>query len=621
MSQKIGQKPAVSELKPLVWVLLGFIILRIYPLLAYSHSYLLVPDSGDTQFYQQWALKILQGEWSDGKAFYGLPGYPFLLATIYHLFGLNFLVISFLQFILDALTGVFLFLITRYTLAGDTKLVNAPALLQGRNYQLLLPYLAALSWALFQPSQAFSLILMPTAWTICLYWGIILLLAQRRGVLSSLLSLLIGLAIGIAAMVVATILALVPLATIACWCSQASLRTKLLVLPLLIAGVLIGTSPCWIHNRFVADEPVFLSAHGGLNLYVGNNALTNGYPKIPPELRATQSEMLLDSIAIAQKADGRELSHAEVSAYWSDRANAWITANPGDWLQLLGTKVANFWNAFEYDDLSALLIMRENGILLPGLAFWPLALLGLPGLVLALWRGNFTARLVAGGVLAHLLVLLPVFITERYRLPAAPGLIVLACVYLHTLVSAILSKKWTMPAICLLMLGLSAVLIFQPRDASLTYHNLYNSGRAALAAGKYELAERKLLEAEQFVPDNAEIQFSLGNLQLALENRHAAKLRYRRTLEFDPRHDRAWNNLAIIAMQEDRLDLAEKFIGQSIALAPTDAKSHYILALILEKLQRPEEAKAAAQKALELSPGQPDFVTLLQRLEQPKPKE
>ena len=54
-------------------------------------------------------------------------------------------------------------------------------------------------------------------------------------------------------------------------------------------GAVVGTSPCWIHNYFIAGEPVFLSAHGGVNFWIGNNPTANGYPKIPTGMHQDQA--------------------------------------------------------------------------------------------------------------------------------------------------------------------------------------------------------------------------------------------------------------------------------------------------------------------------------------------
>lgn len=602
--------------KQVLLVFLAVLAWRLYSLLAFAASPFLVPESGDMAFYHDWAMRVLHGTWDEGKAFYGLPGYPFLLAGVYQVLGLNFLIVSFLQLILDAISGVFIFLLARLALGiGGRSASGAASGADAWAFRSALPWVGALGWAVFQPSVAFSLILMPTAWTLCLYWGAVYCLARWGGMLTPGRALGLGLVCGVASMVVATVLALVPLAAVASFASRSIRRDKLLALPLLVAGVLIGSSPCWMYNRFVAGEPVFLSAHSGLNLYVGNNPLATGYPRLPQELRATQAGMLADSIRVAERAAGRPLTHAEVSAWWSAKARTWMAENPGEWIGLLGRKLANFWNGFEYDDLSALTILRENGILLPGLVFAVFSLLGLPGLVIALWRGTFAARLVAGGVLAHLLVLLPVFITERYRLPAVPGLIVLSLCFLDFLVAAARGRRPARLAVGAALLAGGALFVFAPRDPALTQHDLYNSGRAALAAGQLDLAERKLEKAAVLTPRNAEIQFSLGNLRLEQGDRHAAKTQYRRTIELDPRHDRAWNNLGVLALEEGRLDVAEHFISRSLEHFPDDAKTHYILALIREKRGELPPALDAAREAARLAPRQPVFKELVKRLE------
>lgn len=610
---QLGQSGTV-RIPPWLWVFLGVLVVRLAPLTAFANSPFLIPDDGDMAFYHQWAMRALKGGLTDGQAFYGLPGYPFLLAVIYRLLGLNFLLVSLLQFVLDAVTGAIIFQLTHLALACRS---DAPDTGRRARIRAALPYVAALGWTVFQPSQAFSLILMPTAWTLCFYWACVFLLARWHCMVTPARAVALGLATGVFSMVVATVLALVPLAGATALFSRMPWSRRVVVLPLMLAGVLAGTSPCWLYNRYVAGEPVFLSAHSGLNLYVGNNPLANGYPRLPPELGATQAGMLRDSILVAEKTVGRPLTHAEVSEFWADRARTWMKENRPAWAALSLRKFANFWNAFEYDDLSALTIFRENQILTPGTTFGLLALLGLPGLIWALWRGNSAARLAAAAVLAHMAVLLPVFITERYRLPAAPGLFVLAAFFAGGMADTVLRRQWLLLTAALALLVASGVFVFAPRDPALANHDLYNSGRAALAAGQLDLAENKLSRAAKLSPDNAEIQFSLGNLRLEQGDRYAAKMLYRRTLELNPQHDRAWNNLAVLALEENHLDLALNFISQAISLFPEDAKSYYIKAKILEKLGRPNEARAAATQALTINPDQPAFRELARSLGMP----
>ena len=233
--------------------------------------------------------------------------------------------------------------------------------------------------------------------------------------------------------IVATIFFLLPLALFCIARTVAAdrpLRTRvpraLAAALILFAGVIAGCSPVLIHNRFVADDrALVLSAHVGLNLYMGNNALATGYPKIPPGLSASQEGLLRDSITLAEREAGHKLLRVEVSKHWSDKANAWIRENRGAWWRLIATKLGNFWNAFQYDDLSIITLLQHQGVLPPGLRFGFIAALALPGLGFGAWRFP-RSRWPAAAVLLHMAAIMPVFVTERYRLCAVPGLMIFA---------------------------------------------------------------------------------------------------------------------------------------------------------------------------------------------------
>src|SRR5205814_10539671 len=158
---------------------------------------------------------------------------------------------------------------------------------------------------------------------------------------------------------------------------------------------------------------------------IGNNPGANGYPHFPPGLRAGQTAMLQDSISVAETAAGHSLKRGEVSRYWSAKAWRFIEERPLSWLRLLALKFRNFWNAFQYDDLSIITILREQGITVPGIYFGIIAALALPAMVLA-WNQAQLSRWVTAAILLHLLAILAVFTTERYRLPVVPGLLIFA---------------------------------------------------------------------------------------------------------------------------------------------------------------------------------------------------
>jgi hypothetical protein len=237
--------------------------------------------------------------------------------------------------------------------------------------------LAALGWAFYLPAQAYSVILMPTAWLVFIFWWIVWQVVRRSILPSWLWFLGVGILIGVTAMGVATILFLLPLLLAAVlwrWAPGPRVRSRWLSVAtaslLLVGGAGIGTSPAWLHNYFVAHDPVLLSAHSGVNLWIGNNPDANGYPRFPLGLRAAQRAMLQDSITGAEAAAGRPLKRSEVSAYWSGKAKSYLRENPGAALQLMCRKLLNFWNSFQYDDLSIITSLREQGVGLPRIAVW-----------------------------------------------------------------------------------------------------------------------------------------------------------------------------------------------------------------------------------------------------------
>ena len=439
----------IDRIPPWLFVWLGVFLVQFTVLNRIADSRHFLPDGDDMKFYNDWAKRILGGQFTDGKAFYGLPGYAFALAGIYKTTGgyghwYSPYLVAQVQAALHALTAVWLFLLGCRVFGGESR--------EEKRRGTAIGVLAAAAWALFTPAQVFSAILMPTAWVVCVFWGMVywLVCIHENGRASWWRPWLwMGLLAGFVAMLVATILMLLPMIVLAIALIVGRgqpLRSRILptlaAVAVLMAGVYAGCSPVWIHNYFIAEDRVLLSAHDGLNFYLGNHATSNGYTKIPDGLRASQEGLLKDSLTIPEKIAGHPLKRSEASAFWKEKGKAFIRDHPVAWMRLLWRKFENFWNAFQYDDLSILKLLRDESAVPPGLRFGFAAALGLPGLLLC-WRKWPRSRWVAGGVLLHMAALMPVFITERYRLAAAPGLLLLAVAGLWLLwenVAALLFK-------------------------------------------------------------------------------------------------------------------------------------------------------------------------------------
>jgi len=582
-------------------------LVRLVALFRLSASPVLLPSGSDMQFYDDWAKQILHGHWTDYRAFYGLPLYPFLVALLYGVFGYSPFVPGFFQACLDAGTAALIYkitfrLLTREAPNGSVKSANTWGIL------------AAAGWCFYVPAEAYSVILMPTAGAVFVFWFLVWEIVRREAAPSRLRTFVYGVAIGLAAMGVAAIVFLIPLVAIAIFVrSKQSLASHAAALALLFAGFFAGTAPCWIHNCFVARDPVLLSAHSGINFWLGNNPDATGYPRFPG-LRTGQGQMLRDSIEQAEAAAGRPLKRSEVSHYWSAKARNYIAQNFADWLKLLIRKFGNFWNAFEYDDVGVIANLREHRVIFPGVRFGVVAALGLAGAIFS-WRQFPASRWIVGAVALQVAAILPVFVTERYRLAVVPGLLILAAIGLERLWIC-LQRDYRGAALNLAAIGATAWFVTIPRhDASLWALEAYNSGRLALELNDLRSAERDLLRAHALVPDNPETNFALGNLRLAQSDSAAAKIFYEAALKADGKHKGALNNLGVVALNEHQPGTAAEYFRRSLELEPRNAKTHYLLAKALLAGGDAVAAAAALQRAIQLDGERPEFSELAQEIE------
>jgi hypothetical protein len=589
----------------LVHYLFAFVlIVRVIALTRLSSSSLLLPAEGDMHFYDEWARRIATGVFTDHQAFYGLPAYAYLLALLYRIFGYSPFVPGLLQACLDAGTAAFLYKISLriFSTPADAKLRVAR----------ITGVLSAVGWAFFLPAQAYSIILMPTAGMVFVFWFVVWKIVEAEKAPSPLRTLAYGALMGVTASAVATILFLVPLLLVALFVKADSGKkpvSRFLAIALLCGGLGLGTAPCWIHNVFVARDPVFLSAHGGINFWLGNNPEATGYPHFPG-LRAGQTQMLRDSIQFAETSEGRTLKRSEVSSYWSTKARAYIIGNPGSWIKLMARKVANFWNAFEYDDLGVLEHLRAQGVVLPGWRFGLVAIFAIPGIFLSFFRFA-ESRWIAGAILLHFLAVIPTFVTERYRLAVVPGLLIFAAFGLVFLWERVAARDYGRCAIYGTILSAACLFITIPRrNPELWATIAYNSGRLALDSHDLSRAEQNLERAYAYVPANSEVNFALGNLRFAQGNKERAKFFYRAALGLGPNHLGALRNLGVIALGEQEWNSAIELFRAALKIDPLDARTHYLLARGCLEAGDLNQAFSEIRRALELKADQPEFLEL-----------
>jgi tetratricopeptide (TPR) repeat protein len=611
-----------AALQPGHGVFAFVLLLRLITLMRLTSTPFLLPSGSDMHFYDAWAQQISHGQLTDHLAFYGLPLYAYLVALLYKLFGYSPFVPGFLQACLEAGTATLIYNITIRTLrSAPSGSGEAGRPVNARDPAVLAAFLAAAGWAFFVPAQAYSVVLMPTSWFVFAFWWLVWQIIKAEQTPSAWRSFWFGIVIGVGAMGVATILFLAPLVLGAILFRPAiptvggsPKLARWAAIALFCAGLGGGTSPCWFHNCFVARDPVFLSAHGGVNFWLGNNPEATGYPRFPG-MHAGQAGMLRDSVEQAEAAAGRTLKRSEVSQFWSAKARAYIINNPAAWLKLMVRKFGNIWNAFEYDDLGVIANLREHHVLFPGPHFAIVAALGIPGLFFAL-RAFPASRWIAAATFLHLASLLPVFVTERYRLAAVPGLLFFAATGLKELWRNCLLGSYQRVAAYLAILAAAAVGVTIPRDdPTLWARQPYDSGRQALDSGDFKRAEEELQRARLYAPDNPEINLALGNLRLAQGNRTEAISFYEATLRVDPRHKSALNNLGVIALDDQRTAEAKEYFRNALEQEPQNAKTHFLLAKAELALGNIEGARIAIAHALERESDRTEYRQLSDEIE------
>ncbi len=284
--------------------------------------------------------------------------------------------------------------------------------------------------------------------------------------------------------------------------------------------------------------------------------------------------------------------------------------DPLDSMRLLGRKVVNFWSAFSYDDISVITAFRDQSIILPGIGFGLVAAFGLPGLLIGCWRFP-TSRWIAAAIFLHMASLLTVFVTERYRLAAVPGLMLFAAYGLWQLWQSLATARYLLATIFLtLVFGCTAFVSMPQQDPTLWALDTYNSGLQALEAQQLPRARKKLDLAYAYSPQNAEINFAEGNLHLALGETAIAKDYYMTALRLDPTNSGALNNLGVLALREERWDLAIEFFRLALVHSPNDAKINYLMAQAQLSNNQIQAANSQIEIALRLRPGQAEFEKL-----------
>jgi tetratricopeptide (TPR) repeat protein len=392
----------------------------------------------------------------------------------------------------------------------------------------------------------------------------------------------------------------------------------------LVCGILLAIAPLTIRNAVVAGDWSPVSSHGGLNFYIGNNAEADGtyhaVPGITPSIAGQQE----DARRVAEKAVGRSLDDAEVSAYFYGLGLSWIRNHPSAALKLLFRKLAYVFNAAHLSlNFSYPFYARDAGTLLGVLVVgpWLLIPLGLTGLAWAAWVRRDAAFMVwasLGPLYAFSVAVF--FVSERYRLPLLLPLCIGAGAALDEIVRTMGRRRLrTVTVVVGVLVALSVVANWPAglddarseertrmaermiglnrfdegeawtKRAEELHHTPgivhFRVGRRLMASGRPADALPHLQRAAQLDPEQREVDFALG--QALLESGRASESipHLRRALEAGVRPDLSGFDLArALAATGDR-QAAIRVLQDVRPARADDADSWFALGQLAFELQ------------------------------------
>ena len=381
--------------------------------------------SSDAWAYDRWALEIIDNGLLRHTAFYQSPFYPYFLAGFYKLFGHHPAGVLWLQAAADSGTCL---LIMR---AGELAFSGRAGLLAGLLCALYRPFIFGAAVPGKETFAVFSTALFA-------------LLALRAGGSGRGRDYLYcGLAAGWAALLRTNALLLLPAVLLWAWQKNSLKRLlKTAALPLLL-GAALPVLPATLHNYAAGGGFVPVTYNGGFTFFLGNNPAATGAGIYPAGFSSNPLLEESQPARLAEEAAGRPLKASEISSFWLRKGLSFVAENPAAWLGLTAAKFFLFWNRYEIPDNYDLQFISANFGTLLG---WPLVSFSLAGCFGA--AGLFICRRVeASGLLLFLFLayfasLLPFWMTDRYRLPAAALLLPLAAGLLDYAGAALASRDW-----------------------------------------------------------------------------------------------------------------------------------------------------------------------------------
>ncbi|MFH2054548.1 MAG: tetratricopeptide repeat protein [bacterium] len=539
MDKKTATKKTLWPLALVIFVVA--LLARLAYLIDFSASPVSTYFILDPQFYNQAAIDILNGTLTIHQATFKAPLYPYFLAAIYSITGIEPFAARLIQSVMGSLSCVMVFYLAL------------------RFYSRGIAIAAGLIAALYGPFILFdNEILIPTL-IVFLDLASFLLLFRYEDNGNRWLLFASGLLLGLSALARPNVLIVLPGIILWLWryISRRRRRGWLRQAAFYCAGVVVMLVILFARNYAVTGQPHLFGNYSGYNFLIGNNRFADGKTAV---LAGTSVEFeggYRDAVRIANTVAGRTLDDREVNDVWLKMGLDYITTNPLDWLWLEVRKLVYLASGFELPNNRHIYFFAERSPVLAPLVWdkfiaFPFGIL-LPLALVAVFAGLVRRNQypLIFFLIAYSVSILLFFVNARYRLPMVPILIIWGTAGAWHMVG-LWKKKDFLKFYRLLVLFLVAVLLcngltflppFKTRPPS-EYESHLHLGSAYFQEGDYEDARVELLTAARLYPKSPMVYNALGNTFQRLGRDSLATVYYQKCIEVDPNNQAAARSLA-----------------------------------------------------------------------------
>lgn len=546
---------------------------------------------GDPRAYDEWAQKIVAGDWIGQGVFYQAPLYPYFLAVLELIFGHNLWAIRLVQITLSAAASSLLYL------AGKALFSRAVGIA------------TALIWTFNAPAIFFAGLVDKTVIDPFLVATLLVLLGSTSERFQRIKWMAIGGILGLSALSRENTLIWVVLIPAWIWLGfsgHARLR-RLEYVALFLLGLTLILLPVGIRNLKVGGQFTLTTSQMGANFFIGNNPRADGtYASIRGITGEKQFEQP-EATRLAEQALGHSLSPGEVSRYWLSRSWDYIRSSPSDWLRLLWRKWLIVWNVREIEDSDDFYLYQRWSWLLSFLAWInhfgvlvPLAAVG----CLLTWRQWRKLWLLYAMLLTFAGSVALFYIFGRYRFPLVPLLALFAgagVVHGYDLFKESQSRGILKCLAALLVVGAFVwwPIVGKPGPSAPGYTYLAN-GYAK--QGHIAEAIQSAQEALKIDPTYGVAHYNLANLYIESRRLDDAIQHYLEAIRVYPRFVEARGNLANALAMRGYLPDAVTQYREALTLSPAQSRIHYGLGNVLVLQGHLDEAVEHFDQALKIDP-------------------